>query len=183
MIQQGGGGEGFKPNLNYPKDRDPGWRSPFPWVHDVVGRCVKTAILRWGEKQSESANTIELKRNFSKSGLSGEALFHFVCSNFPQFPTYYQYRCGNELTPKIVWDRYHKMFYDNDAARSERGRRSREHPSHDFRLRVWIEDVDKWLLRGTPVSIGEILAAAAKIEEGKLIPYEIKGFEDWACYD
>ncbi len=136
--------EGFKPNLNYDRFvtrpvKKHQWRK-FP---EGRGAIILLGLIG----DTLTGPSIEIERNFSKQGASRRALYHELVSRCPWIPAWYNGEF--ELSEDIVYDRYHKMYYWNDApTRQERGQRSREHYLSDPKLRPFVPAVETLFKRG-----------------------------------
>lgn len=156
--------EGFR-TVNYPKNRKSRSGKCFWYTRDPIGRYIKTAIGIYGD--TVSGMSVEIERNFKAQGVGSDSIFHFVTTTFPEFPAYYYEIRGLVLTKQGAGDRYHKQYYDNDAPRELRGRRSKEHYLHDPKLRGLVPTVDARLKQGGTISLAEILKAVEEADKRK----------------
>jgi hypothetical protein len=113
----------FKNNLNYPKTRKPSEKSKrFSWrSSDSVAALVVTYTI---------ASRLRTDHDMSKGFYPDPSILYFqVTETLPWLVDYYYEMTGRELTPRILFDRLHKMFYiyDKVKRKGRLGIGSREH--------------------------------------------------------
>jgi len=150
--------EGFKTRPNY--KRKLGGHSVYKWRNYAAGR---TALILIGLIAEQKAGpSVEIRRDWKQQGVTGKFLFQSLTNIFPEFADIYLAGRGVPLTPKIVYNRLHKMFYENEAPRAERGRRSPEHYMVSSCLRLRVGAVSELFHRGTIITRVEAEKAGGK---------------------
>lgn len=153
----------FRPNPNYKREKGTGkgkrqdWRGRRKNVSGLdgseEGRCALIIIALIGHEVM--GHDIPLSRDFIKL----RPLWNRTIAVLPWLPEWY--KAKNPLSPKIVWDRLHKMYYDNGAPRYDRGRHSREHYMLDDKLRPFIPAVEKLYRTGKVITREQATAACS----------------------
>lgn len=140
--------------VNYPAKRKPAKKSDFPWKRDKYGRLC---LVLLGLKAEEMAGpSLEVQRDFYKQGVRGPALLHFLEKLCPAFPAYYVSLTGVELSASIVWNRVHKMFYNNKLPKGRRCVRSDEHFKAHPALRPLIPLATEYYRQGIPLTVRRV---------------------------
>lgn len=140
----------FKPNLKYARDGRS--TKKFPWTKTAIGCGLKILIGLIGDEIAPE--DIDFSRQFPKD----QVLFQRLLLITPWVMTYYQAQWP--LDAKVVYDRYHKMYYWNTApTRRLRGQRSQEHYKVHPKLRFWVEQVEPLLLKGKEITVDELTEA------------------------
>jgi uncharacterized RmlC-like cupin family protein len=150
--------EGFRPHLGY--SRGPTTRlPPFRWRADPVGRGLLILIGLIGDEAVGQG--LEVTRDFAERGAGARSIYAKLLTIAPWAADYYAARRGCHLTPAIVFDRYHKMYYDNRKERVQRGQRSPEHYMASPALRPYIAAVEKLYRRSCPITALTLTEACA----------------------
>lgn len=140
--------EGFAPNTGYHRTKTyagkkVSWRSAPEGVFAliIIGLVGDGAV----------GSGVEMERDFAAQGAGASTIFKALTGCCPWVAAWYaaERGDGSGLSPRITWNRYHKMYYANEAeTRQQRGRRSREHYMYDPRLRPYVPAVEKLYKRG-----------------------------------
>jgi len=156
MRQNGDAEEGFRKRKYSRKKSRKG--PTFKWVRTPIGRTAKILIGLIGDQLTHRSSI--LTRKFSEQGANPPHLYGELIRILPWFPAYFLCSAGYDLTPKIVYDRYHKMCYKNGPA-GEGGKPavSGEHYLHCRFLRPRVPTIEKIFRSGRPITIDEALDA------------------------
>lgn len=85
-------------------------------------------------------------------------IYNRVLSRVPWIVDWYQ--AHRPLDEEIVYNRYHKMYYENEApTRDGRGSISREHYTRDMRLAPYVGKVEELLRRGGVITKEQLVGA------------------------
>lgn len=148
--------EGFCPRLDYSRSRTPTCPKVFLTRHPD-GRTIKVLIGMIGDQLVETLQA-GVCREFPHKGELLSRLRYF-CPFLDEFYSEH----GGEATEKVVYNRYHKMYYRNSSPRHERGAKSREHYEIDPKLRRILPAVNDLFVRGRPITREEATIAGATL--------------------
>lgn len=129
--------EGFIPRPKYVRTNQR-MGKVYHMTRDPVGRVVKVLIGLIGDKAV--GQDVVMRRNFTQQGAGRDAIYSQLLAIVPWFQEYYLKARGENipLTKDIVFDRYHKMYYEDGKPCV-----SREHYTHDEKLRPLVPQVDR----------------------------------------
>lgn len=149
----------FKPR-GPQKPRKKREETKYPWVRNPQGRVMKLLIGLIGD--NVAGPSLVFERNFSEQGATGERLYGELTRICPFAVQEYESKAGVPLTPHIVFQRYHKMYYKN-GKRGKGGvpEPSPEHYSRSPKLKPLIGPVDAIFRAGKPITFEQAVEAGA----------------------
>lgn len=114
-----------------PKEGDGKGVRKYPWRHRPIGKLAKVLIyLIQNRIYSDEVLVRDRKfKDVKPALLSGLQLY------LPEIFQDYQEYTGHELTPEIIYDRLHKMYYHNLEPGCSEAKYSKEHPIMNKTLR------------------------------------------------
>jgi hypothetical protein len=129
----------------------------FPWVNTAAGRAAKYILLRLADLQLEGATSAVLNRQFKKHGLNEEKLYSDFVQLCPEMPGHYMAVTGREMTPHVLYNRWHKTVYKNgDAGKGGHPGWSREHYTSSRKLRGVAEKCEAAFMSRRPLTMSEL---------------------------
>ena len=136
--------EGFIPKKSYKRIKQRTGKV-YHFTRDPVGKVIKILIGLIGDRST--GHDLVMRRNFTKQGAGKMALYNQLIAIVPWFPKYYLEQRGVELTPSIISNRYHKMYWEDGKPVI-----SKEHYFHDKKLRPFVPAVEKLFMGGGIIS-------------------------------
>lgn len=139
--------EGFVPQGKQ-KDRPPRTGIKYyPWTTDPTGAAIKTLIGICGDDIAGSSSIV-INRGFAACGITSKRLFREIIElRVPWFKYEYEevIEFTRELSPNVIYNRFHKMYYENSRIRGIPGKPilTGEHYINHPHLRPLFESLNK----------------------------------------
>lgn len=136
----------------------------YPFKKCGCGRFVLCLIYLIAGEKIKRGETYD--RNFRKAGLTKQWLFDELVRFLPWFKREYtKGRPGYTLTPDIVYDRLHKMFYNTEKGpgKSYPVGSSWEDPRNHLALQPFLELAEHYFKRNKPISITEVIECCREL--------------------
>jgi hypothetical protein len=144
----------------YPENRLSRGPVTYQHINDPAGRTFLIYVQMVGDQLTEGTSAYIFDRDFVGAGLGKQKLFDAVVARLPFYPTYYRQVSGRDLTPLIVYKRWHnKVVYTNGKTGTKgqnKPAQSREHYSSSERLRRCVPAVEEAFRRGGRLTLQQM---------------------------
>lgn len=132
--------------------RKPGTvRKVFYWRRDVIGQRALIVGLKIAHQRMTDEQLVKLP--WKENGVTEEYLYSQMKVHYPEIFVRHLEVTGEELSSNKIYNRVHKMFYDNSRPKPERQCISREHPLNNRKLGLIEPQVTAAFYAGTLSSL------------------------------